>query len=143
AIAPGRLFFQAEPSEIRCQINDRGGEDGADIAFSLLAVYPGGRALVGHFGFNTEYRNYLNVFGPHCSVELERVFSITPELENELLVKEKNVSRIIKAPKADCFEIFLSDVFDSINRGAYGKYLDDLLCDAAALHKLRQAANVI
>ncbi|MDD5594496.1 MAG: Gfo/Idh/MocA family oxidoreductase, partial [Candidatus Margulisbacteria bacterium] len=42
AIAPGRLFFQAEPSEIRCQINDRGGEDGADIAFSLLAVYPGG-----------------------------------------------------------------------------------------------------
>jgi predicted dehydrogenase len=143
AITPGRLFFKAEPEQLICRVNGFSGQDKTEISFSLLAVYSGGRSMVGHFGFDTEYRNLLNVFGPGLSVECERVFSITPEIENLLLIRAKNDQRVIKAPKSDCFVVFLNKVFADINNGMLDNYYSDLISDAQVLEKLRQAAEAV
>ena len=54
AVSVARYFFGEEPRQVFCVVNERQ-EDGLDIEYSLLMQYPGGKSMVGHFGFNTEY----------------------------------------------------------------------------------------
>ena len=85
AVSPGRLFFEAEPEEVFCGIGTRNSDTGVDTSFSMLAMYAGGRSLVGHFDFNTEYRNCINILGPSMSVDIDRFFTTPPDMESELV----------------------------------------------------------
>jgi len=140
AISPGRLFFGEEPREIYCTVNSRGGRDGVDTAFSVLAVYSGGRSLAGHFGFDTGYCNLINILGPGVSLEMERIFTIPPDMENEIKTKQGMESKVLRVPSADCFALFLEKVVDSIKRSDYEEFANQILSDAAVLKRLRQVA---
>jgi len=139
AVSLGRIFFGEEPKEIHGFVNSREEKKDIETAFSILAKYSKGRSLVGHFGFDTEYRNSINFLGRESCVEIERIFTIPNEIENEIKVIEKNQKRILKAPKADCFAIFLGKVLKSIKEGKCKDFLDSLLSDASVLERLRQA----
>lgn len=139
AVTPGRLFFGTEPEEVVCRVTEWGDE--VETAFSVLVTYGDGRSTVGHFGFNTGYRNRLDVLGPHVTVAIERVFTTPSDLANELHVSQRNRPRVITVPPADQFALFLRAVVAAIETGKHGPLAEDMLSDARALHRLRQAAS--
>jgi len=141
AVSVGRLFFKEEPKEVFCRICSWGGSDNIETSFSMLMTYSDGRSIIGHFGFDTEYRNYLSLLGPDVSVNVERIFTTSAEVENEIHVKQRDVAAIIKAPKADNFYIFIQNIIDAIQTGNTKEFADNLLSDASVLHRLRLDAN--
>ncbi|MCX8044172.1 MAG: Gfo/Idh/MocA family oxidoreductase, partial [Desulfobacterota bacterium] len=92
AVTPGRLFFNTQPEEIVCRVCSRHPVTGVDTAFSVLAVYHGGCSMIGHFDFNTEYRNHITILSPQMSIDIDRVFTTPPDLENNLIVKSHNTT---------------------------------------------------
>jgi dTDP-3,4-didehydro-2,6-dideoxy-alpha-D-glucose 3-reductase len=141
AVSPGRLFFEAEPEEVFCRVCTRSATTGVDTSFSMLAAYPGGRSMVGHYDFNTEYRNCINILGPGTSIDIDRFFTTPPDIENELCVRSKNQTKSITAPPADSFAIFLQSVFNAIRQSNHVSFTKTLLSDATVLHRLRKAAQ--
>ena len=97
--------------------------------------------MVGHFDFNTEYRNCINILGPGMSVDIDRVFTTPSDVENGLKVHSHNNTKIHKTPAADSFSIFLQRVCDSISENRHHSFIETLLSDATALHRLRKAAQ--
>ena len=78
AVTPGRLFFGEEPKEIECHVTGRGDE--VETSFSVLMTYGGGCSMVGHFGFDTGYRNRLDILGPGVTVTIDRVFTTPADM---------------------------------------------------------------
>lgn len=141
AVTPGRIFFGEEPQEIACRVTGEGDE--VETSFSVLMTYSDGRSMVGHFGFNTGYRNRLDVLGPQVTVTIDRVFTAPANLANKVHVNQNNQSKIITVPPADQFALFLRAVVSAIETGQHEASADDLLSDAKALWRLREAARVI
>jgi len=141
AVSPERLFFEDEPEEVFCRVCTRSAATGVDTSFSMLASYPGGRSMVGHFDFNTEYRNCINILGPGMSVDIDRVFTIPPDMENELLVRSNNCTTRVQAPRTDSFAVYLQRVCDSISESRHHSFIETLLSDATVLNRLRKAAQ--
>ena len=54
---------------IDCRLLSFGGEENVETAFSVLATYPESRCVVGHFGFDTAYRNHIDILGSDLSLE--------------------------------------------------------------------------
>lgn len=141
AVSVGRLFFDNEPAKKICaRICARGNADDIDISFNVLAVYSHGRSMIGQFGFDTEYRNHVNIIGPSISVCVQRIFSTPPDMENEIHIQQNNKGRVIAVPASDNFLIFLTRLIEGIKAGDYEAFSRDLLADASALHRLRISA---
>jgi predicted dehydrogenase len=143
AVSPGRLFFDDEPDEVFCRVGTKNFDTGVDTSFSMLATYPGGRSMVGHFDFNTEYRNCINILGPGISIDIDRVFTPPSDLENVLNVRSQNQTKSIKIPPADSFAVFLQSIFEAIRQNNYRTFIETLLSDATVLHRLRRSAQEI
>lgn len=139
AMTPGRLFFGEEPRQILCRLGEQGNE--VETSFSLLLTYSGERSMVGYFGFNTGYRNRLEVLGPDVTVTIDRVFTTPADMENQLQVSQHNHTKIVKVPPADQFALFFQAVIQAIESGQHQLLARDLLADARALHQLRQACR--
>jgi hypothetical protein len=134
------LVFGAQPASVTCRITERQA-DGLDIGFSVLLTYEGEGALVGHYGFNTEYQNRLLVFGPGAAAELQRAFTLPPDTGNQITVRRNNVESVVKIAPADSFGLFLSGVVAAIGRRDWTAYEQALLQDAALVRRLIDAAN--
>ena len=65
----------------------------------MLAVYPENRIMVGHFGFESEYKNHINILGLNFTLDIERIFTIPEDLENKIMVQFSNVKKRSKLPK--------------------------------------------
>ena len=140
AVTPGRIFFGEEPQDIACRITGAGAE--VETSFSVLMTYSGGRSMVGHFGFNTGYRNRLDILGPQVVVTIDRVFTTPANLANEVHISQNNQSKIITVSPADQFALFLRAVVSAIEAGQHETLADDLLSDAQVMWRLREAAGV-
>lgn len=117
AVSLGRVFFDDPPDIVQCVVLSRAGTDRVETAFSAQMMYPGGRSLVGHFGFDTEYRNEATLLGPGAAVRVSRIFTTPPTLTNELEVHVSNQASRPAAPSADGFACFLEDVLERIRCG--------------------------
>lgn len=142
AVSAGRIFFGDRPVAVACQILSWGGEDHVETAFSLLTTFPDGRALVGHFGWDTVYRNRLELLGESVAVEIDRVFTTPPDAAGQMRVTRPDGTVPIDGRIGDTFALFLRHVFDSIERRSWSGLYADLLADAHALEQLREAAGV-
>jgi predicted dehydrogenase len=141
AVSAGRVFLSAGPPiEVSGGIHGwREGEDGrVETAFSVLLRYAGGRAVVGHFGFDTEYRNAVTLLGPGACLGLERVFTTPAELANPLRARIRNEARVELAPAGDAFASFLTAVLGAVEGPGAEDLAQVLLEDARALALLRQ-----
>jgi predicted dehydrogenase len=134
----GRVLWGAEPSRVNVIVGDRTA-DGLATSYSVLAGYPGGRTIVGQFGFTTTYRNSLQLFGPRIAVELERPFSAPPAMTVGVRVEADGESRVRRVPPADSMRIFLARVLDAVRTGSR-EFDDPLLSDARTLDRLLRAA---
>ncbi|HEY3117974.1 MAG TPA: Gfo/Idh/MocA family oxidoreductase, partial [Chloroflexota bacterium] len=78
AAAAGRIFFGAEPQTVSCEVLQTHGAEDLEIAFSALCTFSEGRSLFGHFGFDTVYRNRLDLVSPNVGVQVDRIFTTAP-----------------------------------------------------------------
>ncbi|RKY32720.1 MAG: hypothetical protein DRP74_01910 [Candidatus Omnitrophota bacterium] len=142
AVSLGRVFFNHErPIKIFSQVCSKGGKNKIDISFSVSALYSEGRSMVGNFGFDTGYRNHLNILGQDLSVSLDRVFSTPADLENEIRISQGRENSIMKVPKSDSFLNFLKSVLSGIRLGSFSDFSKAVLSDALALDTLRKVAQ--
>lgn len=88
-----------------------------DTSFNLLLKFSEGRSLMGYFGFGTEYINSASFFSRELRLSIDRIYTIPPDFENDLLIHEKNQFRTVKTEKADTFFEFFSLVISQINLG--------------------------
>jgi predicted dehydrogenase len=135
AMALGRLFFAAAPTQLAYV------GVGGDRGFSVLALYPGGRSVAGHFGMTTGYVNQLMLLGPSVTLAMTRVFTTPPELANRLQVTVAGQPGEIEVPAADSFACFIDQVLAAIAGGDRAPLLDAMLADAAAVDRLRAAQD--
>lgn len=133
----GRTLWGAAPVSLHAHAT-RTAE--VDTAFGVLADYGGGRRVVGHFGFVTEYRNWLHLAAAGLAVEAHGVFSTGPDVETELVVRERDAITTTRAPAAFAMQLFLADVLAAIARGDATTHGERLLGDARVLDALRRAA---
>ena len=129
AVSLGRYFFNSIPDQsfyIKNEITD----DGLDISYSLLLKYSEGRALIGHFGFNTEYVNRLNILGDKICIDVDRIFTIPELMTNKIKVKSENQSYEITAQKGNTFELYLNEVGNAIKYNEFEKLYSDMSMDA-------------
>lgn len=140
-VATSRLFFGKKPKRVACEIVTRRAGDGLDLAFSVLMTYPDDGALIGHFGFDTEYQNRLNLLGPGIAVEMNRSFTLPPDQSNRLVVRTNNIETDLVVPAADSFTIFVGKVIEAIKQGQCDSFVDALLADAELLAQLRHVCG--
>jgi len=142
AAAVGRVFLDDEPASVACRVLARGGPDGVETAFAVLEEFSNGRSVVGTFGFDTVYRNRLDLVGGELGVEVDRIFTTPPEASNELRITRRDGAATVTAPPGDAFALFFDHVLRRIDAGEWGQLSSDLHRDARTLHRLRQAAGV-
>jgi NDP-hexose-3-ketoreductase len=143
AVSVGRVFFGGAPDTVDCQVLSSGGEDNVDTGFSMLATYAGGRSVVGHFGFDTAYRNHLDILGGTVVVEADRVFTTPADAENEIRISSADGPTVKTAPAANPFGSFFERVSGAIAQHDWHELTEDLVADAHALQRLRDAAGVV
>ena len=131
AVSIGRYFFNTLPDEVNYVVNEYN-DNGLEISYSLLLKYPQGKAMIGHFGFNSEYVNRLSVLGENVNVDVDRIFTIPETLQNSLKVRANNNSYEIISPCGNTFEIFLKMIAKSINEKSFEKYYNDMHMDVSA-----------
>jgi predicted dehydrogenase len=137
----GRLLFEAEPDEVYGRVLARGGPDDVDTAFTMMATYPGGRSVTGHFGFDTVYANRVDVLGPEIGVTLDRFFTSVPDVGNEARIAGNRGTRTMTGPAGDSFGGYFSHVLECIAKRSWAGLAADLLADARTLDRLRRAAG--
>jgi predicted dehydrogenase len=141
----GRVVWGAAPERLSVSPG-RGAPRGAagsevETSFSVLAEYGGGRTLVGHFAFTTEYRNWLQLLGPGLAVEVPGVFSTPPERVTEMTMVAANQVTTRLVPAASAMRLFLGEVLRAIASADFHTLAQTLLDDARVLDRLRQAAR--
>ncbi|MFH8242825.1 MULTISPECIES: Gfo/Idh/MocA family protein [unclassified Streptomyces] len=136
----GRVLWDAEPARVEVIVGDRSA-DGLELSYSVLAGYPGGRTVVGQFGFTSGYRNALHLLGPGTSVDFERPFSAPPGLSPTVRVSHDGASVSHRVAPADSMLLFLEQVLTAIRTGSR-EFDEPLLSDARTRDLLARAAGV-
>jgi dTDP-3,4-didehydro-2,6-dideoxy-alpha-D-glucose 3-reductase len=131
AVSIGRFFFDTLPLQA-FYIENELLQNGLELSYSLMLKYPSGKSLIGHFGFNTEYINKLNILGDEISISIDRAFTIPDSIENIIDVKTKNKSSNIFSPKGNTFELYLTEVGKSIINKTFDDFYKAIHADAIA-----------
>jgi predicted dehydrogenase len=118
----GRGLWGAEPDRVRVIVGDRA-SDGMETSYSALAGYPGGRTVVGQFGFTTAYRNSLELLGRDIVIDCERPFSAPPDMAVGIRVDSRGESRVQHLRPADSMRIFLASVLAAVRTGSVSSTL--------------------
>lgn len=140
AVSVGRFFFGTKPLSTNCIITERQ-EDGLEIEYSLLMHYPGGRTLIGHFGFNTEYINRVHLMGNRTNVCIDRVFTIPDTLENTIHVRHMNQESIVKSACGNNFLLYLKQIRQWIKTRDFEEPYMSLRLDAEVKDSIINSAN--
>ena len=141
AVSAGRIFFGAPPLNISCTVNEFDAKHEVETSFSIVARYSDGRSMTGHFGFCSEYINRINLLGRNFYFEINNVFTPKPDLENEVLLRANNSSRILIAERSNCFNNFLSHFINMVSTGEHSILSSWLLQDAEAIEQLRMSIS--
>jgi len=136
-----RLFMEEAPREVFVTINNHAESGDVEISFSVLAAFSRGRAFAGHFGFDTEYRNAVTLLGKNLSIDINRVATIEPSLENILHISENNQSRELSVPKYDNVVVFFEKFQKAVSMNNYAIFSDEMLQDAALRQRFHRVAR--
>ncbi|MEU5191602.1 Gfo/Idh/MocA family oxidoreductase [Streptomyces klenkii] len=140
AVSLGRVLWGVEPERIDVIVGDRTA-DALETSYSMLAGYPGGRTVVGQFGFTTAYQNMVRLMGKGFTIEVDRPFSALPGMAVDLRIHVGNQVYVHTVEPADSMRVFLSEVLVAVERGSQD-FDVSLLSDARALSRLTRAASV-
>tara|TARA_Y100001954_G_scaffold233660_1_gene287433 strand:- start:903 stop:1850 length:948 start_codon:yes stop_codon:yes gene_type:complete len=139
ALSPGRLFFNSTPIKITALSNDV--IDDLCTGFSFLAEYPNKRSLFGHCGFHTPYINKLSLISSQQILEIERIFTTPPNMQNKIIQKTKTGVKEINIDECDSFEVFLINVLQSIKSNCFHSFYNQIEMDNFAINLLRKSIS--
>jgi predicted dehydrogenase len=134
ALASGRLFFEAEPIEIIARRT--AGRGDVETGFSLLALYPGGRSLVGIFGYETVYLNRLQVTGPDLSIFMDRVFSPPGDFSTEMVLQTSTGATTESFAPAHNFGLFFQQFVAAIKSGNMRSFDEPMLFASRGIDRI-------
>lgn len=134
ALSSGRLFFDAEPVEIVARRTAERG--GVETGFSLLALYPGGRSLVGIFGYETAYLNRLQITGPNLSVFMDRVFSPPGDFATEMILHTPTGATAESFAPAHNFGLFFQQLVAEIESGNMRSFDNAMLLASRGIDRI-------
>ena len=137
ALSPGRIFFNSKPIKITALSNDL--TNNLCTGFSFFAEYPNKKSLFGHCGFHTPYINKLSLMSNEQILEVERIFTTPPNMQNKIIQKTKTGIKEITIDNCDSFEVFLIQVMKSIKSKCYNSFYNQIEMDSFALHLLRKS----
>ncbi|TCO59328.1 Gfo/Idh/MocA family protein [Actinocrispum wychmicini] len=140
AVSLGRVLWGAEPERIHVIVGDRTAA-ALETSYSMLAGYPGGRTVVGQFGFTTAYQNMVRLMGNGFTIEVERLFSALPGMPVDLRVQAGDQVYAHTVEPADSMRVFLAEVLAAADKGSQN-FEVPLLSDARSLARLTRAASV-
>ncbi len=130
----GRELWGVEPKSILSTIVN---SDGSLVtAFSVLLNYGRGKSLVGHFGFDSQYLNRATIVTEYKIIDIDRIFTIPGDYENNIIVKKGNDIKKLKCPKSDPFENFFNLVLEQ--KLNFKKHSDNLLRNAEGIAKIME-----
>ena len=129
AVSIARYFLHSELMNVSVAVNEVNC-DGLEVEYSLLMQYYGGKCLIGHFGFNTEYTNSIMLMGNRLNVSLDRIYTIPDDMENQIYIQSMNKKTTIHTACGNTFVNYLCDIADCILRGDFRQYRDMLIRDA-------------
>lgn len=141
ALTPGRIFFGTDPKEIKAVVTHRH-ENDLNTSFSIMAVYPGNKVFVGHFGFNSAYKSHLTLIGKNAVVDMPVPFSPPSTLENELSINVNNERDTIKVEAKDNFEAYFAAIVDDLSAGKVEEHRNRLFTDFKALEMLKKSISL-
>lgn len=129
AVSIGRYLFESRPEFSKIIINEST-EDDLETSYSLVLKYSNGRSLVGHFGFNTEYINRINILGSNFYIDLDRVFTVPDSIKNVIKLRSNNNYSEIDVEKGNTFQLYLNYIGDCLENNSFEKLYQDLYDDA-------------
>ena len=101
-----RFFFNEIPEECYPVVNEVS-ETGVEISYSVLMKFSGGRSIIAHSGFTTEYVNRINILGKDICLDIDRIFTLPDTVENIVKVRSKNIVTDLTAPAGNMFKSIL------------------------------------
>ncbi len=110
-ISLGQLYFNKRARRIYCSAYTPEGFD-VPTSASILVHYGINEILEGHFGFQLEYRNNINLWGQNFNYYVDRAFTIPPNLPNVIFHKKKD--KIINIPVPACDQFL--EMFNFFNK---------------------------
>lgn len=137
AASVGRVFFGSLPSTVAAVCGERTPE-GLCVAYSTLMQYPGGKTMIGHFGFRSEYINRLHLAGESMSAQIDRVFTTPEDLGNPIHVQKQNLRSTVHAEPANAFACFFRAVFRALEQRRFEAFAHDMLFDATVTEQLQR-----
>lgn len=142
AVSLGRIIFKDSVQTISAAVSSSHPQTGVDTGFSLLVQFTEGRTLLGHFSFDTEYRNNALVMGPGMNIEINRVFTTPWDLSNTLHIQHTGSAREQLAPASNAPIEFLKNIIAAIKQNNWDVYSKNMLDDAKALDSLNKALEI-
>ncbi|MFE3579878.1 Gfo/Idh/MocA family protein [Streptomyces vinaceus] len=139
AVSLGRVLWGSEPERMEVIVGDRTA-DALETSYSMLAGYPGGRTVIGQFGFTTAYQNTVRLMGKGFTIEVERLFSAPPGMTVDMRVHDGDQAYVHRVEPADSMRLFLTKVLAAAKEESRDFDLP-LLSDARALARLTRAAT--
>ena len=139
AAATDQLFFDSRPREITCRVLRCHSTTGVDTAFSVLAIHDCGGAMLGHFGFDTEYQNWVTAIGPDLALSVERIFTIPSDYENQITVSRRNERSTVTASAGSSFTLYFGRLIRAIQEGDWKMDREALLRNAAFVERMRSS----
>ena len=137
----GRLLFGSAAELVSANIHQWHNNE-VPLSFSVQATWSGGGSLVGHFGFDTEYINRLEVLNSKMHIILNRAYTTPHDLKNTLTVSETNKSRSELCDAGNSFSQFFIRIVNDLKINSYQHWYQDMLDDSQSLRLLHQATKV-
>ena len=139
AVSVGRVFFgSANNQTTTFALKDA---DEVDTSFSILTKWEDGGTLTGHFGFNTQYANQIEIISDTINIKLNRAFTTPPNFQNVMTLFEGTNTTERNIEASDPFANFLQKIKTDFNNESFDSWRNNLLQDAEQLHLLRKHAG--
>lgn len=139
-VAAALLQMPGNPAAVSCQMG-REETTGVDDSFRLAMVFADGASAQMLVAFGAYYRSRYAILGTHGRVEVERAFSVGPQMKAGITVEtDAGVERIEVAP-ADQFQLMLDDFAAQVRRppAARKDFAPDLLRQHAVMDAARRS----
>ena len=122
-----RIFFNKKILSTNIQVKKN--LKNLPISFRIDIKYSKDQSYCGIFKFGGEYKNELSLFGKNRVILLKRVFSPPDNLKLSIKIINQKKVKILKIPYDNCFENYLSELFEKINNKKFSFYLDQIKKD--------------
>ena len=138
-VSSGRALFSGAAESVHADIHDW--HNDVPLSFSVQAKWPCGGCLIGHFGFDSEYINRLEILNEKMHVTVNRAFTTPADLENVVQISQGNRPASLTIPAGNSFEHFFKNVLTSIQNNNFQYWHQDLLDDAQSMALLLKATK--